>query len=664
MTFTLPENGRRRVIIESVSPAVDCGRFPAKRTIGQRVRVEADVFTDGHDLVRGVLAWRRRGAERWTVAPMEAGANDRHHGFFTVDELGIWEFFVAGSVDHLGTWQRDLRKRHEAGDELDVHLETGALLLEEAARHAGGELADELRSDAARLRDPHDRDAALERVFESAFATRTWNVVNAELLTRTEAFTIDVERERARFSSWYELFPRSASGDGRHGTFEDVRALLPYVAEMGFDVLYLPPVHPIGTKFRKGRNNAVSAGQEDVGSPWAVGGEDGGHKAIHPDLGTEEDFLRLVKDAESKGMEIAMDVAFQASPDHPLVREHPEFFLWRPDGTVQYAENPPKKYQDIYPFHFESDAWRALWTELASVFLYWIERGVKIFRVDNPHTKPLPFWEWLIRGVKDMHPDVIFLAEAFTRPKVMHRLAKGGFSQSYTYFTWRNSRHEIEAYMRDLTRPPVSDFFRPNFWPNTPDILPEFLQSGRRGAFELRVILAATLSSSYGIYGPAYELLDHRPLREGGEEYLDSEKYEIRTWNLDDPASLRPLLTRLNRIRRENRALQGNDGFHIHGSSNESVLCFSKSSEDGANTIVVVAGVDPANRHEAWIDLDRRALGIREDEPVQMHELLTGARFTWFGGRSAVTLEPGVIPAYVYQLRRRVRTERDFDYYL
>jgi starch synthase (maltosyl-transferring) len=436
---------------------------------------------------------------------------------------------------------------------------------------------------------------------------------------------------------------------------------------MGFDVLYLPPIHPIGTAFRKGRNNALVAGEDDPGSPWAIGGADGGHTAVHPQLGTLEDFRHLLERAREHGLELAMDLAFQCSPDHPYVKEHPDWFRRRPDGTVQYAENPPKKYQDIYPLDFETESWRELWLELKRVTDFWLAQGVRIFRVDNPHTKPFAMWEWLIGEVKRTHPETIFLAEAFTRPRIMHRLAKLGFTQSYTYFTWRNTKQELTEYLTELSQDGSREYFRPNLWPNTPDILPEFLQFGGRPAFLLRAALAATLGANYGIYGPAFELMEHQPREPGSEEYLDSEKYQIRQWDLDRPDSLTDYLARLNRIRRDNPALQRDWSLRFHAVDNDMLLCFSKSHQvapDEVNVIVVVANLDPYHPQSGWIELPLAQLGIDPDSAYQAHDLLSDARYLWQGPRNFVRLEPDAAPVHILRLRRRVRSERDFDYFL
>jgi starch synthase (maltosyl-transferring) len=484
-------------------------------------------------------------------------------------------------------------------------------------------------------------------------------------ITHPLELPLTAERERARYSTWYELFPRSTSPTpSKHGTFRDVEARLPYVAELGFDVLYFPPIHPVGREKRKGKNNTLTPGPEDFGSPWAIGAKEGGHKDILPELGTIEDFRRLVKKAGEHGIEIALDIAYQCAPDHPYVKAHPKWFRWRPDGTVQYAENPPKKYQDIYPFNFESEDWQGLWQELKSVLDYWIGEGVKIFRVDNPHTKAFPFWEWAITEVQRKHPEVIFLAEAFTRPKVMHRLAKVGFSQSYTYFTWRNTKAELVEYFTELAHGPGREYFRPNAWPNTPDILNENLQFGGRPIFMTRLVLAATLAANYGIYGPAYELMEGAPREPGSEEYLDSEKYQLRAWDLDRPDSLRAFIARVNRIRRENPALQSDWSLQFVPIDNEQIIAYIKSSPEIDNVVLTVVNLDPRNTQSGWLELDAEALGIDPDKQFQMHDLISGQRFLWQGGRNFIQLDPNRSPAHIFRLRRRVRREQDFDYFL
>jgi starch synthase (maltosyl-transferring) len=655
--------GRQRVVIERVTPEIDCGRFAVKRVIGDEVVVEADILADGHDVLSAVLRSRHATHSEWEETPMRLVENDRWRGAFRVTQLGTYEYTVVAWVDRFRTWRRDLRKRLEAGQDVTVDLLSGIELIEATAVRASGAERELLRRYTARLRDGWEgTELALEPEL-------------AELMTRYDArpfatqyrqtLRITVDRERARFSTWYELFPRSCAPEpGRHGTFRDCEARLPAIAQMGFDVLYLPPIHPIGRTNRKGKNNSPSAGPDDPGSPWAIGAEEGGHDAVHPALGTLDDFRRFLERARALGLEIALDLAFQCSPDHPYVRQHPEWFRRRPDGTIQHAENPPKKYQDIYPFDFETEHWCELWAELKRVVLFWIEQGVRIFRVDNPHTKPFRFWEWLIAEVKRDYPETIFLSEAFTRPKVMYHLAKLGFTQSYTYFAWRNTKQELEQYFTELTRTEVREFFRPNLWPNTPDILTEYLQHGGRPAFIVRLVLAATLGASYGIYGPAFELCERVPLAPGSEEYLNSEKYEIRHWDLDTPHSLASLIAHVNRIRRENPALQRDWILRFHRIDNPEMIAYSKATDDCSNVVLTVVNLDPHHTQSGWLTLPLDELEIDPLHPYQVHDLLSERRYLWHGTTNYVELDPQVLPAHVFCLRRRVRTEEDFEYYL
>ena len=641
-------DGRRRVVIEGVSPAVDDGRFPAKRVAGELVSIEADIFADGHDVLSAVVMHRHQSESKHHETRMAAGVNDRWRAEVRVEQLGIYYFTIEAWVDHFRTWHRDLQKRDKA--DLPMQMQIGLEMIRAASSRAKGRDKKRLAQFVEAIEDGDDVSGSADLL------DLMWQHSDRTLATRLQCeYAIEVDRPKAAFSTWYELFPRS------FGSLRDVEAQLPRIAKMGFDVLYLPPIHPIGKTFRKGRNNTVSAAAGDTGSPWAIGGGEGGHKAIHPDLGTLDDFRGLMKAANDHGVEIALDIAFQTSPDHPYVREHEEWFLKRPDGTIQYAENPPKKYQDIYPFHFESAGWRELWNELRDVFHFWIDQGVRIFRVDNPHTKPLPFWQWVIAELKKHNPDLIFLAEAFTRPRIMYWLAKAGFSQSYTYFAWRNTKYELTQYFSEITRPPVSDFFRPNAWPNTPDILTEYLQYGGRPAFVIRLILAATLSSNYGIYGPAFERMVNEAREPGSEEYRDSEKYEIKRWE-ESSDDLSDMIGVVNRIRRENPALQQNATLMFHPTSNDEVICFSKSS--GENVIVTVVSVDPHNAQSAWLELDLSAMQLDANRPFQVHDLLSGARYTWHGGRNYVQLNPHVVPAHIFRIRRKVRSERDFEYFL
>jgi starch synthase (maltosyl-transferring) len=697
-----PRDGRQRVVIEDVTPQVDAGKHPVGRVSGEQVMVRAAIFADGHDRVACRLLYRHESEVEWRFVSMRALGNDLWEAAFTVDRLGNWSYTVQGWIDHFATWSSDFAKRiaaqsrpelaeaqlsaapdrngglqvgsNAAAQDVALALSTGALQIHKAALRARGE-------DRRRLGE-------FARVFQALAAERRGfyeDPCSAELeqlmqnypdlshATQCETeFPVWVDRERARFSAWYELFPRSASPvPGQHGTFSDVERQLPEIAAMGFDILYLPPIHPIGRAFRKGPNNTVTAPPDAPGSPWAIGdtsavacaplgadaaGDCGGHKSIHPQLGTFADFDRLVRSAKSRGVEIALDIAFQCSPDHPWVKDHPEWFVIRPDGSIQYAENPPKKYQDIYPLNFESPDWAGLWDELYSVFEFWIERGVRVFRVDNPHTKALPFWEWCLSSLRSKYPDVIFLSEAFTRPHVMYALAKRGFTQSYTYFIWRNNKAELQSYLEEITRPPVSDFFRPNFWPNTPDILHKSLQQGGRPAFMHRLILAATLAANYGIYGPAFELGENAPARppagtNDSEEYLDSEKYQIRQRDRNAADSLVPLITTLNRIRHENPALQSNDSLYFHSIDNPQLICYSKSTPGFENTILVAVNIDSVNEQAGWTGLDFKQLGIAPGESFLVEDLLTGAQYTW-RDRNYVALRPGIQPAHILRVSR------------
>ena len=699
-----PSNGRNRVVIEEIRPIVDGGRYPVCRTLGDTVSITAAIFADGHDHLASRLLYKHSSERRWRIAPMVALNNDLWSGSFLVDKLGIWNFTIEGWIDHFDTWASDLRKRltaqipgansaesttdasgqlqmgsNSAVQDIQLALRTGALLVEAAAKRARGKDAKILIDIAHSFENlANDERQFYEDPLTDEMIALVARYPDLSFVTKYPAdLTIRVDRDRARFSAWYEIFPRSASTiPGQHGTFADVERQLPEIGAMGFDVLYLPPIHPIGKAFRKGRNNSTTAGANDPGSPWAIGDvaifasepkgarakeDDGGHKSIHPELGNFADFDRLVASTAARGMEIALDIAFQCSPDHPWVTQHPEWFVIRPDGSIQYAENPPKKYQDIYPLNFESEDWRGLWEELYSVFEFWIKRGVHIFRVDNPHTKALPFWEWCLGALHQHYPDTIFLAEAFTRPHVMYSLAKSGFTQSYTYFTWRNTKAELEEYLQEIIQPPVSDFFKPNFWPNTPDILHKSLQDGGRPAFMQRVILAATMTANFGIYGPAYELCENLPAKPAAgktesEEYLDSEKYEIRQRDRNASGSalgsLVPLITSLNQIRRGNSALQKNDSLCFHPTENSNLICYSKTSPGFENTIVVVVNLDPFYEQAGWVYLHVEKIAVAEHEEYVVEDLLTGTEYSWRGSRNYVALKPDTQPAHVFRIRR------------
>jgi starch synthase (maltosyl-transferring) len=660
--------GRVRAVIDAVLPVLDGGRFAVKRIAGEPVRIEAHCFADGHDKLRAVLTWAAVDDPTSYEVEMAAQVNDVWTADFTPPVPGRYRYTVTAWVDHFESWRHELARRDEEGD-IRIALQVGAALIDEASRRAD---TDAVLANWARLlretaddRSNHPDVAAMKALaLDPARAAIVGRHADRSLAA---SMTLELlaDRKRAQFSSWYELFPRSAAAEpGVHGTFRDVEARLPYVAKLGFDVLYLPPIHPIGRVNRKGGNNALTATPTDVGSPWAIGSSEGGHKDILPQLGSFADFASLVKKARDFGIEIALDVAFQCAPDHPYVDAHPEWFKHRPDGSVQYAENPPKKYQDIYPFDFESSDWRGLWDELKSVFDFWIAHGVRIFRVDNPHTKSFAFWEWVIGEIKREQPDIMFLAEAFTRPKVMHRLAKVGFTQSYTYFTWRTGKQELTEYFTELSAGPGSDYFRPNVWPNTPDILHEALQSGLRPVFSARLILAATLSANYGIYGPAFELMESIPREPGSEEYRDSEKYQLRHWPLDRPDSLWPLIARVNRIRRDNPALQSDRTLRFCPVDNDQLIAYLKHDAASDNMVLTVVNLDPYNAQSGWIDLDLTRLNLDAGLPYQMHDLLSDQRYQWHGGRNYVLLDPQRMPAHVFRLRRHLRTERDFDYFL
>jgi starch synthase (maltosyl-transferring) len=660
-------DGRRRAVIAGVSPEIEAGRFAIKRTIDETVVVEADIFVDGHDLLSAALRYRHETEENWTESPMEPRGNDRWRGEFSVTRLGVYRYTILAWVDHFKSWQHDLAKKHQAQQELSVDLRVGAQWVEAAARRAVEGGATQLFAWAEVLAGRGN--ASLEARVELALSPRL-----AELLAQHpdrslatsygKELRVVVDPVLARFGAWYELFPRSLGQNGRHGTFRDVEGQLARITRMGFDVLYFPPVHPVGRSFRKGKNNQPQCQPGEPGSPWGIGAAEGGHKAIHPELGTLADFHRLVAKARALGIEVALDIAFQCAPDHPYVKEHPEWFRKRPDGSIQYAENPPKKYQDIYPFDFETEAWESLWNELKSIFEFWVEQGVTVFRVDNPHTKAFSFWEWCLTELKAKHPELIFLSEAFTRPKVMHRLAQLGFTQSYNYFPWRNTKQELTEYFTELTQSEVREYLRPNLWPNTPDILPQYLQYGGRPAFMVRLILAATLGASYGIYGPAFELCVSQAREVGGEEYLDSEKYELKTWDLEAPGNLTQLIQRVNRIRRENPALRGNGGLRFHAVDNDQLIAYSKATSDHQNMIVTVVNLDPRHLQRGWLELPLGEFDLPKQGSYQMHDLLTGARHLWHGARNFVELDPKFAPAHIFRLRQRVRTEQDFDYYL
>lgn len=657
-------SARLRVMIEEVRPEIDEGRYPIKRTAGEEVVVTASVFADGHDTIAAVLLYREEGEERWNEVKMTPLGNDLWQGAFPVSRVGSYFYALEGWIDRFGSWRADLIKRVKAGQEVSSELLEGAALISEAAKRAAGVDQAWLREWARRLTGTAPQKDRVAAALDDKLTAMMASHPDRSGATRYgRVLPVRVDRERARLGAWYEMFPRSAGPDpSRSATFQEAAARLPEIAAMGFDVVYLPPIHPIGKSFRKGPNNTLKAGKDDPGSPWAIGSEAGGHTAIDPGLGTLLDFKYFVGRAEDLGMEIALDLAFQCSPDHPYVKEHPEWFRHRPDGTIKYAENPPKKYQDIYPLNFECDDWQALWLELKRVTLYWVEQGVRIFRVDNPHTKSIRFWEWLIHEAQRDHPDVLFLAEAFTRPSVMYALAKVGFTQSYSYFTWRNAKRELIDYFTELTQTEVVDFFRPNLFANTPDILHEYLQHGGRAAFQIRLVLAATLGATYGIYS-GFELCEGRAVP-GTEEYLDSEKYQVRAWDWDRPGHIKEWVTRVNQIRRANPALQFDRTLRFLPIQNEQLICYLKVSDDRSNLILTAVNLDPHHPQEGWVQLPIWEWGMKNDEPYQAHDLLSGARYAWQGEWNYVRLDPSISPAHIFRIRRKLRTEKDFDYFL
>jgi starch synthase (maltosyl-transferring) len=642
-----------RLVIENIRPSVDGGRHAAKRVEGDAFEVQATVYRDGHDLVCARIRYRPPGARTWRFADMEYERDfDRVTGSFTVDRIGPWTYTVDAWTDRFGTWRTDLAKKLEAKQDTHSDLLEGATLVDEAAAATKGASLSALANTAALLREEQRPDAERARVAldPSLSELMRAHLPPSDLTTFPTEFPLIVDPAEAAFAAWYEMFPRSQAGEaGRHGTFDDAANRLPELADLGFDVVYLPPIHPIGRTHRKGPNNTLRAGPDDPGSPWAIGNQDGGHTAIEPQLGTLDDFRRFVKRAKELGMEVALDYALQCSPDHPWVKEHPEWFFVRPDGSIKYAENPPKKYQDIYPLNFWGPDARGLWQACRDIFLFWIEQGVRIFRVDNPHTKPFAFWEWCLGQVKKKYPETVFLSEAFTRPARMKGLAKIGFSQSYTYFTWRNDARELREYLTELANTGMIEYFRPNFFANTPDILHEYLQDGGRPAFRVRLVLAGTLAPVYGIYS-GFELSENVPVRPGSEEYMNSEKYEIRMRDWNAECNLKSDIRVLNRIRREHPALQKLDNITFHESENESILFYRKSTPD--EDLLIAVNLDPHSAQETMVHVPLDTLGISPNQPFEVDDLVTGARYTWRGSRNYVRLDPAAQVAHILEVRR------------
>ncbi|MGA8164198.1 MAG: alpha-1,4-glucan--maltose-1-phosphate maltosyltransferase [Waddliaceae bacterium] len=658
-------NGFQRVIIQNVEPEIDGGDFPARRVVEETITVHADIFVDGHQMLDADLLWKKEKEKSWNRVPMHLINNDLWTSSFTGDAVGMYLYTIEAWIDHFQTWKHDLQKKYEAGKNVEGDILIGVEFLQELLGCCSQEDAKEINKWMSKLKRVKQGKTALAIASDDALAALVRRNSAAIFFTGYQKeLRLFCTRKKALFSSWYEMFPRSCGKSAdEHGTFKDCMDTLPAIARMGFDVLYLPPIHPIGKTHRKGKNNTTLAEPDTPGSPWAIGSEEGGHDAIHPQLGTLQQFKQMIKKAEEYHIEIAIDLAFQCSPDHPYVKKYPEWFRWRPDGTVQYAENPPKKYEDIIPFDFETPQWKSLWEELLRVVIYWLEQGIRIFRVDNPHTKPFRFWEWLIGEVRKKDPEAIFLSEAFTRPKVMQYLAKVGFDQSYTYFTWRNTKHEIVEYLTELTRGEMREYFRPNFWPNTPDILSEVLQYGGRPAFLARLVLAATLSSNYGIYGPPFELCEGQALS-GNEEYLDSEKYEIRQWNRDRPGNIRDFIALINQIRKEHPALQTTWNIDFYPIENDHLLAYGKASEDGSDLLLVVVNLDSFYTQSGWISLPLKRLGMLESRPFRVHDLITGDKYIWEGAVNYVELNPHHVPAHIFHIHPKMHREQDFDYFL
>jgi starch synthase (maltosyl-transferring) len=641
-----------RVTLEALEPNVEHGLFPSKSSVGERVVVSVDAFADGHDEIAVGLRYGPAGNVP-TEVPMRHLVNDRWVGDFRCDRPGMWEFTVLAWMDRYATWRHDTAIKLDAGQDVELDLEEGAELLESAVRA----LPEDERAAAQQRVAPAVQALCSgdpSPLQDEALAEWMWTHAPREPLNTWPVQQLWVDRPLARCSAWYEFFPRSTvegGAEGGHGTLRDAIGRLDHIADMGFDIVYLPPIHPIGRTGRKGPNNDPAGAPGADGSPWAIGATEGGHTAVHPQLGTVDDLVDLVHAARERGMELALDIAFQCSPDHPWVTEHPEWFKHRADGSIRYAENPPKRYEDIYPIDFDSEDWRNLWQALHDVFAFWVERGVTVFRVDNPHTKPFEFWRWVIAELRSEHPELIFLSEAFTRPKVMHRLAKVGFTQSYTYFAWRQERWELEEYFRELST--TAHYFRPNAWPMTPDILTEQLQHGGRPAFYSRAVLAATLCANWGIYGPAFELVENRPVREGSEEFLDSEKYQVRHWDLDQPHTLAPLLRELNRIRREHPALQHDRALHLHPTDSEDLICYSKRADglEGSDDVVLcVVNLSNTERRSGWVHLEAEGLGLEPGQEIIVRDLLGRDEYRWTVGPNFVELDPGNLPAHVFHV--------------
>ncbi len=643
---------QQRIMIENVKPEIAGGRHFIKRIIGETINIQAHILADGHDVLGASILYKYEKERNWHTAPLTEEGNDLWKGSFKVEKQGFYQYKLLGWIDHARTWQHNLERKVKDGQYVNVELLDGVQYLDFLEKLVSKTEKQTLNTARTCFTDPKQYENALKIAFSKELTAIFYQYpYQKNATTYDKNLRVYVDRKKALFSSWYEFFPRSASQEvGRHGTFRDCELVLPRVAELGFDTLYFPPIHPIGIDHRKGKNNSTTALPDDVGSPWAIGGIEGGHKDIHPQLGSLEDFKHLIKTAKEYGIEIAMDYALQCSPNHPYVKEHPQWFKWRPDGSVQYAENPPKKYQDILPINFETEDWQNLWNELLSILMYWIDKGVHIFRVDNPHTKSFYFWEWAIAEVKKKHADVIFLAEAFTRPQIMHELAKVGYSQGYSYYVWRNTKKELVEYMNEIAYGEGREYFRPNFWANTPDINPYPLQTGNKSLFLSRYFMSATLTSNYGMYGPVYEYMIHAPVP-NKEEYYDSEKYEVKHWNWHSSNLLVEVIKRVNWMRKENPALQDTYNFYNCEINNENVFAYFKQDETRQNNILCIVNLDPYHRQGGFVQLPLQKLDLQEGESVIMHDLLTGNRYLWNREWNYVELSPD-FPFHLFRIER------------
>jgi starch synthase (maltosyl-transferring) len=648
MDFLNITNGQSRVIIEHLSPEIDAGRYAVKAIVGEKINVTADIFTDGHDHLSAFLKYKKNSDHEWSEMRMRPTFNDRYEGSFIVDSIGYYTYSIEAFIDHGETWLHETLLKIKADQHVDVELLMGADILEKMI--ADGADTKRIKAIKKIFIDKNEYCKALEFVKSEEMANLILQYPHRQFVSKYKDLRLWVDRKKAGFSAWYSMFPRSASSTpNTHGTFADVeKNVLPKIKKMGFDVLYIPPIHPIGRAFRKGKNNNTTCVENEPGVPYAIGSELGGHTAIHPELGNLADFKKLVKACEKEGIELAMDLAIQCSPDHPWATEHPSWFKIRPDGSIQYAENPPKKYQDIYPINYETENWQALWLELKQVVITWAEWGVRIIRVDNPHTKSFQFWEWLIEEVHKVYPEMIFLSEAFTRPRVKENLAKVGFTQSYTYYTWRNTKAELIEYLNSLTMSEMSRYFRPNFWPNTHDILPNCLQSGSEAMYIIRYFMAATLSSNYGIFGPVFENMVSEPMP-GKEEYLNSEKYEIAHWDWSKTNKLTMLIGDLNRARNDNAALQATNNLYFCDIENDQILAYFKTDGNG-NNILAVVNIDPNQTHSGCVKVPIGLMNIGFDQNYMVKDLITDQEYKWKGEMNYVELNPNIMPVHLFRI--------------